>query len=295
VAVFIRDDFGIMTEMRGISVSSHDSTAGSVVNSAAVPELHPGQVHAWSVDLDGVAPMPQSLLSVDEMDRANRLIRRTHRTRFVNGRSILRILLGGYLQTDPAALRFTYGLLGKPSLQSRHPELRFNVSHSENAMLIAITTVGAIGVDIEQHRSLADEGDLVKRFFEPAEISEYMGLPPSLRTAGFFNGWTRKEAILKARGDGLNTPLDSFSVSLDPRQPCRIREFLTLPEFREDWSLLSIKPDSQSTAALAIKARSVRLCEYRFGTDRSESLLTALGADADFAAGTHWIQLISSP
>jgi 4'-phosphopantetheinyl transferase len=171
-------------------------------------------------------------------------------------------------------IRFAYGALGKPSMPDR-PELMFNVSHSANVIVIACTTSGAIGVDVEQRRGLNDEAELVERFFQRVEVSEYAALPPSLRTAGFYNGWTRKEAILKARGDGLSTPLDSFSVCLDPREPCRIREFLTLPERLDDWSLIAFEPAPQCTAAVAVRARGVRLMQFRVNPDFLEAPVAA--------------------
>lgn len=235
-----------------------------------VPALHSGEVHVWSADLDTLTAKLPSLLTADELERANRFTREPHRSRFIQGRSLLRVLLGGYLQAKPDRIRFSYGALGKPWLPD-HSELKFNVSHSANMVVIACTTSGAVGIDVEQRRVLKDEAELVERFFQSAEVSEYAALPPSLRTAGFYNGWTRKEAILKARGDGLSTPLDSFSVFLDPRKPCRIREFLTLGERQEEWSLIALEPDEKFPAALAVRARRVRLIQFRVQPDFLES------------------------
>lgn len=223
----------------------------------------PEEVHVWSVDLDPFAPGLPDVLSADERERADKLLRPIHRSRFINGRGALRLVLGRYVGADPATLRFASGSFGKPNLPE-HAGFYFNVSHSEHVMLIAVTGVGEVGVDVEMRRAMPDQEDIVQRFFQADEIAEYKALPSSLRTEGFFNGWTRKEAILKARGDGLSTALDSFSVSLDPRQPCRIREFLALPERREDWSLLAFEPRAQFTAALAVRAPSVRLVHCRF-------------------------------
>lgn len=219
-----------------------------------VLELDDGEVHLWSVDLDEIRLLSRPLLASEEIARADRLVRRVHRRRFKNGRGVLRLLLGGYLRTDPAGFRIVRGRWGKPQLlESHYPEWRFNVAHSDNAMVIGITRVGSIGVDVEKRRWLADERELVRRFFERGEVAEYEGLPDGLRTEGFYNGWTRKEAVLKARGEGLSTALDSFRVTLDPREGCRIRSFLTLEEDPEDWTLLGLKHVDEMTVAVAVK------------------------------------------
>lgn len=248
-----------------------------------VPELDDGEVHLWRVDLDEIPLLSRPLLASEEIARASRLVRGVYRTRFMNGRGVLRLLLGEYLRTDPAGLRIVYGRWGKPRLlESDHPGWRFNVAHSDNAMVIAITRVGSIGVDVEKRRWLADERELVSRFFERGEVAEYESLPDCLRTEGFYNGWTRKEAVLKARGDGLNTSLDSFGVTLDPRERCRIRLFCTLEEDPDAWTLLSLKHGNETTVAVAVKGGPVRVREMRFGVGNWA------GSEEAFPVTTRW-------
>jgi 4'-phosphopantetheinyl transferase len=247
----------------------HDLRSSLEVPSLAcgrgVPDLDDGEVHLWSVDLDQMPSLRCALLVSEEMERANRLVRLAHRRRFMKGRGVLRLLLGEYLRADPAGLRIVCGRWGKPGLlESDYPEWRFNVAHSENEMVIGITKAGCIGVDVEKRRWLADESELVRRYFERDEVAEYEALPDCLRTEGFINGWTRKEAVLKARGEGLGTALDSFSVTLDPREGCRIRSFLTLEEDPEDWTLLGLKYGHEITVAVAVKGGPVRIRELRF-------------------------------
>lgn len=201
-------------------------------------------------------------LSDDEKRRTERFRGERLQRRFAAGRALLRQILGDLLNLAPDQVIFHYSPLGKPTLAHaahRADKLHFNVSHCEERVVIAATLAAPIGVDVEKFRPLSDESELAIRFFEPGEIAEYFSLPAALRNQGFFNAWTRKEAILKARGDGLSTPLDSFRVSLDPRAPCEIRAFTSLPESASKWSLISLSPTPDSVAAIAIRTPNPRL------------------------------------
>lgn len=224
------------------------------------------EIHIWKVDLNSISPLPP-VLSEDERERGSRFKRSIHRDRFEYGRSTLRIILGAYLRCPPARLRFAYTEFGKPSLDTDKDDtcLYFNLSHSESNMLIAFSTTAEIGVDIEFKRHLSDEGDLVKRFFSKAEQNEYSQLPETLRTQGFFNAWTRKEAIVKASGLGLQTPLDSFSVSLGPEVPCSILEMQN-SSFNNPakWSLFALETNKDCTAAIASPAKITSIQTFEF-------------------------------
>ncbi|HUF08769.1 MAG TPA: 4'-phosphopantetheinyl transferase superfamily protein [Rhodothermales bacterium] len=218
----------------------------------------------WAADLDSL-PIATDLypLSEDEKRRTARFRGERLQHRFAAGRSLLRHVLGDLLNLPPDRVAFHYGSLGKPTLDplahAGAGPLHFNVSHCEEQIVIAATLTAPIGVDVEKLRPLSDEPELASRFFESGEIAEYFSLPAALRNQGFFNAWTRKEALLKARGDGLQTPLDSFRVSLDPRTPCEVRAFTSLPESPSDWSLISLSPSPRSIAAIAIRANRLRL------------------------------------
>lgn len=216
------------------------------------------EIHVWQVNLDR-SPSEFDCLSRDEQERKARFKQAHHRNRFGNGRNALRLIIQNYLQIPAAELRFTYGVNGKPTLSPNDsPDLHFNVSHSESFMLAAFSSTSEIGVDVEMNRKIPDEAQIVKRFFEASEREEYFSLPPNMRTQAFFNAWTRKEAFVKARGDGLQIPLDSFSVSLDPREPCVIETRSSNEEKVSDWSMADISSIEQKyTAALASKSTHI--------------------------------------
>lgn len=225
--------------------------------------------HLWHADLDEDRFNVETITSEEE-ERAWRFRRPLHQKRFIHGRSLLRYLAGHYLQCDPREIRFVDGPAGKPGII--HPartKLYFNVAHSHATILIAFSTAAEIGVDIEWERTLPDETQLVERFFHPDEIAAYRALPPSLRSRGFANAWTRKEAVLKACGEGLQGRLDSFSVSLEPDEPCR----LLLPPHDQNrsvqWTLTAPEIGSGIAAALAAMSTLERVRVQRFNADIS--------------------------
>jgi 4'-phosphopantetheinyl transferase len=176
-------------------------------------------VDLWRVDLEAIAadePRWQQVLSSDELTRAARYHFARDRQRFVAARAWLRTILAGYLRTDPNRLTFTYSQKEKPSLGPAFDvsDVSFNVSHSGGIALLAFTRRREIGVDVEQIRRDSDLEAIARRFFSTHEQSQLAALPGDERTDAFFRCWTRKEAYIKATGDGLSLPLSQFDVSL---------------------------------------------------------------------------------
>jgi 4'-phosphopantetheinyl transferase len=190
--------------------------------------LAAGEVHLWAIPLDPPAPLLEELgrsLSPDEWERAHRFRFDIHRRRFVAGRGSLRALLSAYLGERPAALRFAYGHRGKPELEggsAGHQWLGFNLSHSEDLGLLGLVRGLPIGVDVEYLKEMSDLEQIASRFFSAEENAELARVPPEHKKEAFFNCWTRKEAYLKAVGEGLAAPLDSFVVTLTPGAPPRM-------------------------------------------------------------------------
>lgn len=168
---------------------------------SAAPRLVGDAVHVWRVAL-GERPAGAALLAADERQRALRLRFERDRSAFVAGRAALRTILGDYLDADPTAVRFASTESGKPSVVDGG-DLRFSFSRSAPWALVAVTRQREVGVDIECVRPLTDMAGLVKAFFSPAEAEALTALPQSDRVAGFFAGWTAKEALAKATGAGL--------------------------------------------------------------------------------------------
>ncbi len=233
------------------------------MNNIALPPLK--TIHVWSVDLDLEWDFPDCL-SIDEMERSSRFKQKLHSKRYSRGRKALRSIIGEYLNANPTSIQFKYYSNGKPYLNCSPNEstLFFNLSHSENQMLVAFSTSDEVGLDIEMTRKFPDEAEIVKRFFSKLEIDNYLSLPEKMRTQGFLNAWTRKEALVKTIGTGLQTPLSSFSVSLDPRKPCQIDDFSNFDENTEDWSLIDISTHPIYTAALASKIKISDLMSFNF-------------------------------
>jgi len=210
------------------------------------------EVHVWRVPLDCAAPEVlrlTELMSADERERADRFHFLRDRERFIAVRARLRILLGRYLDREPASLQFRYGYAGKPELTG--PGIPFNVSHSGDIGLIALGGPGRIGVDVERIQS-ATEPDLFHHFFTPAEEAALARLPPELRLRAFFACWTRKEAYIKGRGDGLSFGLDRFEVSVLPDLPAKLLSVPGDPDETARWELRSFDAGPGYAAALAV-------------------------------------------
>lgn len=222
-------------------------------------ELSEREIHVWRAHLNCEATVLSQLeatLDADEKARADRFYFERDRNAFVATRGILRQLLGRYLNHSPAQLQFSYGPQGKPSLQSSQSErpIQFNVSHSHGLALLAFAVGCPLGVDVELVRSDFATDDIARRFFSPVEVKEWHALPDSLRVEGFFLCWTRKEAYVKAKGQGLQIPLESFHVSLTPDQPERLQT-----EDGLQWSLHSLRFESGYVGALVAKYSGWRL------------------------------------
>ncbi len=175
------------------------------------------------------------LLSRDEQERMARFRFETDRDNFLFYRSMLRILLASYLGTPPAELCFAYSAHGKPSLAALSGHLEFNLSHSHGIVLFAFSRGRRVGVDVEYLRRDLNVQEIAGRFFSAAENHALM--QRSDMHDAFFHCWTRKEAFVKARGEGLSCPLDSFDVSVAPEEeevslttrpdPCEVTKFVS--------------------------------------------------------------------
>ncbi len=177
------------------------------------------EVHVWRVFLDLDTLQTESLLgtlSADEVKRAGRFRFERDQKRFITARGMLRQILGCYLGTSPHKLRFEYTPLGKPMLaaNSGSDTLCFNMSHADAFAVYAITRDRSIGIDIERKSDDIAIKQIVQRFFSQGEISSLERIHENMRNEVFFQYWTRKEAFLKATGDGMSFPMEQFDVSL---------------------------------------------------------------------------------
>jgi 4'-phosphopantetheinyl transferase len=201
----------------------------------ALPE---NEVHVWQSALD----LPEesvavlfALLSPDERGRATRFHFDRHRRSFIAARGFLRHVLARYLKRTPDELAFTYGSRGKPNLAAE--DLRFNLSHSGDCAVLAVTRGREVGIDLEKIRPRVNLEGVARRFFAPAEVEALDSVAPGEKELAFFNCWTRKEAFIKATGEGLSRPLDRFEVSLRPGESARLLTVLDDPAEASRWSL----------------------------------------------------------
>jgi 4'-phosphopantetheinyl transferase len=183
--------------------------------SVVPPDLEPGEVHVWLLDLDRAREEGLALLlAPDERQRTARFIRERDRHRFLVARGTVRTLLGRYLGRDPAALVFVYGDEGKPALEDG--AVAFNVSHSDGLGMLAFARDLEVGVDVEQRRPLAQVMPVARRFFRPEEVVALEGVTEARRAIAFAAAWSAKEAWVKARGLGIPSKLGECPVRIEP-------------------------------------------------------------------------------
>ncbi len=219
-------------------------------------EIPQREIHVWAMPLD----LPEAhwqrlseLLNSQETARAKRFYFDRDRRRFIVRRGLLRRTLAAYLEMSPTAVEFTYGERGKPALAAtcQPGGLEFNLSDSADMAVLAVGVERPLGVDIEQLRSMPQWQQIATRYFSPTERQALAELPAELQTRGFFNAWTRKEALLKAVGTGLAVPLEQAEVEVRPGEPVRVLAFPGDPAGERKWWLTAWDCGAEYLAALA--------------------------------------------
>ncbi len=233
------------------------------------PAATEAEVHVWQAAL--AAPPAtlawlEGLLSADELQRAGRFRFARDRDHYILARGLLRVILGLYAGTAPESLCFVYNAHGKPALAAgfAEPALSFNLSHSGDLVLYAVTAGRVVGVDVEQLRPELATAEIAERFFAPRERDALQALPAELRTRAFYDCWTRKEAYIKARGEGLSIPLDQFEVSLAPGMPAALLHSEGSPKEAARWRLQELDPDPAYAAAVAVEGHDWQLRCWRW-------------------------------
>jgi len=229
---------------------------------ATPPPLDLHEAHLWRLDLDaagGQAPATD-ILNEEERARAARFHFDRDRRRFIAARAALRRILAAYVDRAPADLVFSLGPHGKPALENLG--LEFNLSHSGGCGLLAVTRGRRVGVDVEHVRADFAGEDIARRFFAPAEVDALAASAPGEYVAAFFRCWTRKEAYVKARGDGLSLPLDRFVVPLEPAATRALASCLDDPSECSRWSLREIVPAPGYLGALVVEGNGWTLRAY---------------------------------
>lgn len=228
------------------------------------------QVDIWHIPLaqnHATISACRSLLPGDEIERADRFYFEKDRRPFTVAHGALRQILGRYTGADPRKITFSHGSKGKPELKSPVDTIRFNLSHSGNLALLAVTRDAALGVDVEFVKPDFGGQEIAERFFSRHEVNTLLALPVEERAHAFFSCWTRKEAYIKAVGEGLSLPLDSFDVAFGPGVfPALLRVDASAAELSR-WRLYDIPVPPEYRAALMVEGKEHRLQQRNWKTE----------------------------
>jgi 4'-phosphopantetheinyl transferase len=222
--------------------------------------LQPAHVDIWRVSLKlpvKVRDRLEAILSEDEKERAARFHFAADRERFIAAHGCLRDVLSRYLSRAPDQFHFSTNAHGKPALNGHNVE--FNLSHSGDFALIAIAQECRVGVDVERIRSGISSHVIAQQYFSTSEFEELQSLPLEQRETAFFTCWTRKEAYIKAQGQGLSLPLKSFDVSLLPNAPAILRATRPNSDEAARWMLLALDVDPCYQAAVAAEGKGLQI------------------------------------
>jgi 4'-phosphopantetheinyl transferase len=214
-------------------------------------------VDIWIWDQDAVAARDaerlRAIMSADERQRALRFVFVRNQLRHVAGRGVLRRILAHYAETNARELTFETGAHGKPSLAPGHGTLHFNLSHSGGLAALAVSRDTEMGIDVERIRPFTE--DVAERFFAPGEVAALRALPEGEQLDAFYRIWTRKEAFLKATGDGLLRPLDSFEVTVARADAPRFVRIDGVADPAASWALADFDVADGFAGALAMPKR----------------------------------------
>ncbi len=230
-----------------------------------LPALLPDEIHVVRFPLDRPVEGALDLLDEDERARAARFVFDRDRRRFLAAHAWMRVVLGERLGRAPASVRFAVGSHGKPRLADAGLDLRFNLTHAGERALLAVTLGREVGVDLERHRPI-EALDLARRFFAAGEQRALDAFDEAGQPAAFFRCWTRKEAFVKAIGDGLTFPLDGFEVSLEDTASDQLLQACpAAPHQRDRWRIVALPAEPGYAAALAAEAGAWRVVEVSVG------------------------------
>lgn len=236
--------------------------------------LNTNGIDIWQIGFESVdgnrLQRLRELLSPDEIQRADRFYFERDRRRFAVARAAMRWILGQYAHVPPQNLVFAYGPKGKPELSGPVPDsgIAFNLSHSGEFAMLAITNKLTVGVDIEFIKPDFGGNEIAERFFSANEVARLQSLPASQQAEAFFSCWTRKEAYIKAIGDGLYVPLDSFEVAFGPDVPAELLVVKTDPREVSRWSMYNLEAPPGYKAALVAEGKGHNLRRILWQGDR---------------------------
>lgn len=228
--------------------------------------LQPSELHVWSVRKSNHENRLQvywDVLDNKERDRALTFRFLKDRHCFIIARGILRTLLGAYLKMAPGQVKFQFCKYGKPYI-NHFSQLRFNISHSGDMILLGFVKKHIIGIDIEYTKREVDVKNIAELFFSEEETTSLFALDEAYQMQAFYNCWTRKEAFIKAVGSGLSFPLDQFVVSLDTTKKATLIETKWDKKEKDKWILNTITPGKDYIGAVSVKGNISNIQSWRY-------------------------------
>lgn len=244
--------------MNGENCKTEHRVPAKWLSAADTRSLLCDEVHVWRVSLDQTEEdclRLERTLAEEETRRAARFRLHAHRSDYVVAHGALRTIIGGYLEVASRELQFSTGTRGKPMLAHPSGALQFNLAHSGRLALVAVARTRPVGVDIEAIRAETRIMPIAQRHFSPRETAALAELPEAARVEAFYRCWTRKEAFLKARGEGLLWPLDQFDVSVQPGAPPALLRIRNDPDEAARYSLHDVDAGPGYAAAVAALGR----------------------------------------
>ncbi|KPJ96496.1 MAG: hypothetical protein AMJ53_00460 [Gammaproteobacteria bacterium SG8_11] len=220
------------------------------------PRLAPNQIHLMVASLESLTQHREQVFSVidqTEQTRAERFINPTHGDNFRLVRGTLRILLAAYLKQNAKDIHFDFNEHGKPLINpSQNPQaLQFNVSHSHDMAAFVFTMQKPVGIDIEHIKPLNNISGLAQHVCHPKELDEFNAMEAHARQDAFFRLWTRKEAFIKAKGQGLSMGLRSIYIGFDMASAIQCVEYRG--KLLADWRVKSLQCDPNYKLAAAVE------------------------------------------
>ncbi len=231
------------------------------------PVLHNTEVHIWHLSLAEQGANfdhLKKLLDSGERSAGERFRFQKDRNLYIAAHGFLRLILGFYEGIDPADVQFVRNPYGKPLIagNNRPEKMMFNLSHSGNRILFAFTRGREIGVDIEKIRADFACQEIAERFFSEQEVAVFNSLPKEKKTEAFFNCWTRKEAFIKAVGEGLSYPLKDFDVTLRSGQEAQLLNICRQSDEASNWTLVDIPVNDEYKGAVAVRAKDLSFKQW---------------------------------
>lgn len=223
------------------------------------------EVHLWfsfpeQIGDAGLLASYMDILSPEEQARRQRYHFEKHRHLFLVSRALLRTTLSRYTGIPSGQLQFSKNKYGRPEISSDRviTPVRFNLSHTEGLIALAVTLNDDIGVDVEHIIRKNSMMNLANHFFSRREAADLLQVEEGSRQERFFDYWTLKESYIKARGMGLSLPLDQFSFHLSDQAPIQISFNKDIDDASDDWQFWLMKPTAHHTAAVSLRKNKKR-------------------------------------